>query len=243
MTPAVGRKMPLMRPPAKLGRLRTLAEKPVDRPGVDELADRLGDRGDLGVALGDVDDLDPKPLGEAGPAGAVAGDRRRGIVEPRQVDERLLDEMRHEPGVGAVRQHRGRPAGIARAQCQRAFAQRVIRALRRREIRVGIAARATARCRCRDKARPWPEPIRSARRSPRRPRRWSRKSPGPSSGSEHRAVIGPGERHFDKVDTVFGGDRVAARLGGDNGDPLGRDADMAQDKRQRRPGRCCQSRQ
>src|SRR5437588_11349738 len=34
--PAVGWEMPLMAAPAELGRLRTLADKPVDRPAVDE---------------------------------------------------------------------------------------------------------------------------------------------------------------------------------------------------------------
>src|SRR5882757_2212113 len=71
--PPVGRKMPLMRAPPELGRLRTLAEKTVDRPGVDEFARRLWDARDLRVALGDVDRLDPEPMRESAPAGAVGG--------------------------------------------------------------------------------------------------------------------------------------------------------------------------
>src|SRR6266849_2112618 len=63
VTPTIRREMPLMRSPTELRGLRALAEKPVDRPGVDEFARLLGDVGDLRVALGDMDDLDAEPLG------------------------------------------------------------------------------------------------------------------------------------------------------------------------------------
>ena len=108
--PAVRREMPLVRAPAQLGRLRAFADEAVDRPGVDELAGLLRDRRDLRVALGDMDRLDAEPLGEARPAGAVGRrlDRRVGVAG--EVEQRLLDEMRDEAGIGAVRDDRGRAA-------------------------------------------------------------------------------------------------------------------------------------
>src|SRR5580692_8191469 len=103
--------MSLMRAPAELGRLRALTEEPVDRPGVDELARRFRYRGNLIIALGDVDGFNPETLGELTPAGAI--DRHRGgwVGLAGEIDERLLDEVRHEPGIGAVGNDRGGAGG------------------------------------------------------------------------------------------------------------------------------------
>src|SRR5438874_11958062 len=73
------RKMPFMRPPAELGGLRALADKAVDRPGVDEFARLFGDRRDLRVALGDMDDLEAELLGQNCPIGAPARGGNAGV--------------------------------------------------------------------------------------------------------------------------------------------------------------------
>ncbi len=70
MAAAIGREMPFMRPPAELRRLRAFADEAVDRPGVDEFARLLRDRRDLGIAFGDMNNLDAETLGEAGPIAA-----------------------------------------------------------------------------------------------------------------------------------------------------------------------------
>src|SRR5581483_11620023 len=70
---AVTREIPLVRPPAHLARLRALADKAVDRPRVDELADALGHVGGLRIALGDVDDFHPEALRKLAPVRARAG--------------------------------------------------------------------------------------------------------------------------------------------------------------------------
>ena len=128
-----------MRTPAQLGRLATLAHETIDRPGVHELALALAVTGDLGVPLGDVDRLHPQRLRQRRPTFArcrhggfpasVAGD----------VQHRLLDEMGNQTRIGAVGYHRGRPASHRPAGRQRAFPQRIVGTLRRRQGRVGIA--------------------------------------------------------------------------------------------------------
>ena len=121
----VAREMPLMRAPAEFGGLRALAEKPVDRPGVDELARRLRDARHLRVAFGDVDRSDPEPLRELAPAGAVGGRGGARIGVARDIEQGPLDEMRYQPGIGAMRQDRCRAKTVARlfgAQRQRALA-------------------------------------------------------------------------------------------------------------------------
>jgi len=71
--------MPFVRAPAEFARLRAFADESVDRPGVDELETALAGVGDLGVALGAMDDLDaelhcePRPIGfRLGLGGAFA---------------------------------------------------------------------------------------------------------------------------------------------------------------------------
>ena len=49
--------------------------------------------------------------------------------------------MRNEPGVRAVREHRGRARVLRVAQRERLLAQRVVGALRRRDGRIRVAAR------------------------------------------------------------------------------------------------------
>ena len=57
------------------------------------------------------------------------------------VDQRLLDQPRHHPGIGAAAAHRGDAARPAPAQRQQALAQRIVRARRDRQIAVGVKSR------------------------------------------------------------------------------------------------------
>src|ERR1700753_1656383 len=60
----------LVSAPTHLRRLGALAHKTVDRPGVDELANFLGNVRRLRVALGDVHDLDAEAVREIAPVAA-----------------------------------------------------------------------------------------------------------------------------------------------------------------------------
>ncbi len=136
-----GRQRLFVRAPAELGRLHAFREEAFHRPGVDELAARLGVARALGVALGDVDALDPDALHQAAP---VRARPRLGEVElelARDVDERLLHHPRHHAGIGAAAAYGGDAAGTPPAQLEQALAQRVVRALGDRAIAIGVEAR------------------------------------------------------------------------------------------------------
>src|SRR5215472_5440797 len=133
--------MSLMRSPAELGRLRAFADKPVDRPGVDELAGVLGDCRHLRVSFGDVNDLDAQALGETSPFDPPGWARAAHSCLARNIDQGLLDKMRDKTGVGTVRQYCSRSARITGAQSQCALAKGVIRSRRRRQVRIGITPR------------------------------------------------------------------------------------------------------
>src|ERR1700734_163992 len=60
-------KMPLVRAPSEFGRLRSFADEAVDRPGIDELVRLLRHVGHLGVAFGDMHDLDAEGLAKPRP--------------------------------------------------------------------------------------------------------------------------------------------------------------------------------
>jgi hypothetical protein len=138
---AVARPVLLVRAPAELGRLAAFADEAVHRPGVDELVAPSGGTGDLRVALGDVDHLDAELVRERAHSSRVFGVAVLDAGVGGDVEQRLLDEVRDEAGVGAVREHRGRRARLGLAQRQRRLAQRVVGALRRRHRRIGVAAR------------------------------------------------------------------------------------------------------
>ncbi len=128
----------LMRAPAELRRLQAFGAKPLDRPGVDEHAARLWLARALGIALGDVDALDAGALHQPRPV--VAG---LGLLDLQadlggDVKQRLLDEPRDHSGIGAAAAHGGDAAGTAAAQIQKPFAQRIVRALRDRQLAVGV---------------------------------------------------------------------------------------------------------
>ncbi len=223
--------MPLMRAPTKLRRLRALADKAVDRPGVDELAGFLRNHRDLGVALGDMDRLDAEPAGERGP---FAARRRDAPVEPgvgAKVNERLLDEMRYEAGIGAVRHDRGRPRPMAPADGEDALAQRVIRARRRRQLGIGITTRPRldAGIQIEGFALLAQLDQRGARHIDRHVQE---KIAAAQTGFQHRTIVRTGERLLDKGDPVFGRHVAAAPLRRHDRDLLSADVEMAQQQRQ-----------
>ena len=138
---AVARKMFFVRAPAEFARLRALADETVDRPCVDELEPALARIGDLRIALRAMDRLDRELHRKTRPVFALL--RLGGALADvaRKVDQRLLDPVRNQPGIGAVRRdHRRRPARILLAQPQHFFAQTVVGAPRCRHAGVVVAA-------------------------------------------------------------------------------------------------------
>ena len=134
---AVGREVALVTAPAELARLQRFVDEGVDRPGVDELARLAPRQCVLRVAFGDMDDANPESLGEQRPAFAI-GRRARVATVAGDVEERLLDEVRREPGIGAVREQRRRRASARLAQRERSLAERVVGSRCRGEARVGV---------------------------------------------------------------------------------------------------------
>ena len=138
----VGRKRALRRAPAQLGRLRPFAEKSIDRPGGDELARGLGSPADLAVVFGDLDGPDPQFAKQACPASRrIAGACRGSSTALASSSAAALRSCDTSPGIGSLADHR-RGAAVAQllAQGQRPGAERLVGALRRRQIRVGVAA-------------------------------------------------------------------------------------------------------
>src|SRR5216683_3199675 len=227
---AVGGKMPLVAAPAELGRLRALADEAFDRPGIDELARPLGDVGDLGVALGDVDDLDAERLGERAPAGTRSGLGNRPSGITGEVEQRLLDEMRDEARIGAMRQHGGRRRAWL-AQLERPLAQGIVGAQRGRQRGIGIAARP------RLDAGIEIERAGLARELDEREARdldgeVEEEIAGGEQRRQHLAIVLAGQRHPQEAHAIFPGDFGAALLSGDDGDALRLHPDMAQQERQ-----------
>ena len=138
--PRVRRQRLLMRAPAEFGRLAALTHEAVDRPGVDELARLLRRTTPVCVSRSAIwITFTPELRDSAAQPARVAGTVRIDACIARDIQQRLLDEMRHQAGVGAMRQHRRRTRRQPR-QRQRALAQRVVRPLRRRQRRIGVAA-------------------------------------------------------------------------------------------------------
>src|SRR6516225_3670618 len=148
-----------------------------------------------------------------------------GTGSVREIDERLLDEMRDEPRVGAMRQHRGWAARIVGAQCQRTLAQAVIRSRRRREAAVGITARPRLNARVEVK-RTLLLTERDQRDARYVDRNIEEKIAVTEMRLQYRAIVGLCERSFQETDSVLGCDIVSARLGGDDRDLIGRNLEM-----------------
>src|SRR6516165_12378762 len=66
------REVPFMCAPAEFRRLRSLADEPVDRPGINEFARHFRDPRDLSVPFGNMDDLDPQLFGQQRPIVALS---------------------------------------------------------------------------------------------------------------------------------------------------------------------------
>jgi hypothetical protein len=85
-----------------------------------------------------VDHAHAEPLREARPAIAIARGRR---ARPGQIEQRLLDEERHQTRVRPERDQRSRVGCLRVAQREHRFAQRVVRALRGRQRAIGVGVR------------------------------------------------------------------------------------------------------
>jgi hypothetical protein len=141
MLVGVERQALLMGAPAELGGLQPLADEAGDAPGVDELAGLLRLAGHLRVMLGNVNDLEadfhrqPCPL--------LARLRLLGVLEVllRHFQERCLDEVADEAGIGPHGQQRGgRALRPFLGRLERRVAQEVVAALMRGNLRVVVVA-------------------------------------------------------------------------------------------------------
>ena len=141
MALAVAREVALVRAPAHFTRLAAFTNEAIDRPGVDELAKLLRSVRHLRVAFGDVHNLHAQAPRELAPLGARAGRAGVDLRVGGDVEQRLLEEMRYQPGIGAVGEHRGGRTRVPGPQRQRLIAQRIVGAPARRHGRIGIAAR------------------------------------------------------------------------------------------------------
>ena len=94
----------------------------------------------LGITLGDVDDLDADRARECRPVLARLGIAGIDLEVSGKVYERLLDEVLHETGIRAVREHGGRLRILVLylAQRENFLAQRVNGAVRRRQGRTRV---------------------------------------------------------------------------------------------------------
>ena len=185
----------------------------------------------LRVTLGDVDDLHPQAVSEVCPFPPVL--RHDGIDAgiAGDVEQCFLDEMRDDAGVGAVGEHRRRAGGIARAQGERAVPQRIVGALRRREV--GIRVPAGPRL---DAGVEIERALFLAELDQRHRRDVDREVEEEVAGAEqrvqHRAVVLAGQRLDDKPYAVTLRLLVAHVLRGDDRDPFRGHADVAANKRQ-----------
>ena len=220
-----------MRAPAELGRLAAFADEAVDRPGVDELAEALRHLRDLRVALGDVDHLHLQLVRQRRPLLARARIAGVDAGVGREIQQRLLDEVRHQAGIRAVRQHRRRTVLVRLAQRERFLAQRVIRAPGRRDRRIGVTAgpRLDARVEVQRALLVRELDQRDARDVDRQVQQ---EVAAADQRIEHLAVIVARERVDDELDAVLRGLALARLFRGDDGDALGLDADVTQHERQ-----------
>ncbi len=231
MALAVARKVALVRAPAHLTRLRALADEALDRPGVDEFARLLRLGRDLRVALGDVDDLHAEAAGQLAPFGARAGLAGLHLGVGGDVQQRLLHEVRHQPRVGAVREHRGGSARIPGPQRQRLLAQRVIGAAGGGDGRVGVAARPGLEAGVQVHRAFFPAQL-DERDARHLDRDVDQEIPASQQRIEHAAKVLACEPLLDELDAVLGGLLVSLVLRGHDGEALGRNADVPQDQRQ-----------
>src|SRR5450759_229817 len=138
---AVTRKMLFVRAPAELARLRAFADEAVDRPGVDELTAALRGMRRLRVALGAMDHLDAQFHCQTRPLFPGFREDIAVLDVARQIDQGLLDPVRNQSRVGAVRRDHRRPAArILAAQRQDLLAQTVVGAAGGGYAGIGVTA-------------------------------------------------------------------------------------------------------
>ena len=102
MTSTFGWQRLFMRSPTQFGRLTAFADKAINRPGVDEFTDALGNVGHLGIAFGNMYDFDPQLLGQRRPLFARIRHRHFHAGISCNIEQRLFDQMRHQSRIGAV---------------------------------------------------------------------------------------------------------------------------------------------
>jgi hypothetical protein len=225
------RQLLLVRAPAELGRLAAFADEAIDRPGVDELAHALRHVCDLRVALGDVDHLHLQLVRECRPLLTRA--RIAGVdADVRcEIQQRLLDEVRHQTGIRAVRQHGSRTVLVRLAQGERFLAQRVIGTPGRRDRLVGVATgpRLDAGVEIQRALLVREFDQRDARNIHRQVQQ---EVAFADQRLEHLAVVVARERVDDELDAVLRRFALACLFCGDDGDAFGLDADVTQHERQ-----------
>ena len=123
------------------------------------------------------------------------------------------------------------PVGKAAAQGERTLAQRIVRTRRRRQARVGVAARPRLDAGIEIKRALLLTEL-DQRHARYVDRDVEQKIAGAEPSVEHIAVVVAAERGNDEVDAVLGGDIAAVRLGGDDRDLVGADIEMAKQQRQ-----------
>ncbi len=121
----------LMRAPAQFGRLQALGDEAFHRPGIEEDVRRLRVHRPLGVALGDVDALDPDLPEQRRPFLACLWIGHVEVHVAGDVERCLLDEERDHARVGTTTGDGGRAAWISGLGFEREIAERVVRALAR----------------------------------------------------------------------------------------------------------------
>ncbi len=229
--PAVGRKMLLMRAPPQLRRLRAFADKTIDRPGIHEFVGLLRHIGNLGVAFGHVNDLDAQRLRQLRPAGAVlrnAGLHARVLGD---VQERLFDQVRHQAGIGAMREDRRRRILVPLAQPQGLQAHGVIAARFDRHAGVRIAAGPRFNAGIQIQRAALTRQLQE-RHTGYIHRQIQQEIAGAEGGLQNPAVVLGRQRRLDEFHAKFLGFRVALVFGRDDGDAIRRSADVTQDQRQ-----------
>ena len=228
---AVRRELVLVRAPAELGRLAALADEAVDRPGVDELVRLLAQLRELGIALGDVHRADAEIAHQPRPVGLRL---RRLVPETRiagHVEERLLEELRDEAGIGALGDHGGRAAAELALHRERALAQRVVGALAGRERVVEIGARPGLDAGVEVEGTPL-----AGQPDERHRADVDREVEEEIANAEDRlddlAIVVGRDDLLDELDAVVRRDLSAPGVGGDDDDAVRRHVEMAQDQRQ-----------
>ena len=149
----------------------------------------------------------------------------------REIQQRLLDEVRHQAGIRAVRQHRRRTVLVRLAQGERFLAQRVVGAPGRRDRRVGVTAgpRLDARIEIQRALLVRELDQRDARNVDRQVQQ---EIAAADQRIEHLAVVVARERVDDELDAVLRRLALARFVRRDDGDALGLDADVTQHERQ-----------